>query len=49
MPIRVPDNLPALEALNAESVDIMPQKQAARQDIRHFSPSSKSYAKQKDY
>jgi homoserine O-succinyltransferase len=34
MPIRVPDNLPALRALHAESVDIMPQKQAAKQDIR---------------
>ena len=34
MPIKVPDNLPALKALHAESVDIMPQKQAVRQDIR---------------
>lgn len=34
MPIRVPDNLPALEALNAESVDIMPQQEAVQQDIR---------------
>ena len=34
MPIRVPDNLPALEALHAESVDIIPQQQATRQDIR---------------
>ena len=34
MPIRVPDNLPALRALHAESVDIIPQKQAVRQDIR---------------
>ena len=34
MPIRVPDNLPALRALHAESVDIIPQKQAIRQDIR---------------
>ena len=34
MPIKVPDNLPALEALHAESVDIIPQEQAARQDIR---------------
>ncbi len=34
MPIRVPDNLPALKALHAESVDIIPQKQAVRQDIR---------------
>ena len=34
MPIKVPDNLPALEALHAESVDIIPQQQAARQDIR---------------
>ena len=34
MPIRVPDNLPALEALHAESVDIIPQEQATRQDIR---------------
>ena len=34
MPIKVPDNLPALKALHAESVDIIPQKQAVRQDIR---------------
>ena len=34
MPIKVPDNLPALRALHAESVDIIPQKQAVRQDIR---------------
>ena len=34
MPIKVPDNLPALEALHAESVDIMPQEQATKQDIR---------------
>jgi homoserine O-succinyltransferase len=34
MPIRVPDNLPALRALHAESVDIITQKQAVRQDIR---------------
>ena len=34
MPIRVPNNLPALEALNAEAVDIIPQQQAVSQDIR---------------
>ena len=34
MPIKVPDNLPALETLNAEQVDVMPQELAARQDIR---------------
>jgi len=34
MPIKVPDNLPALEALHAESVDIMPQQKASSQDIR---------------
>jgi len=34
MPIRVPDNLPALRTLHAESVDIITQKQAVRQDIR---------------
>ena len=34
MPIRVPNNLPALETLNAEQVDVMPQETAARQDIR---------------
>ena len=34
MPIRVPNNLPALETLNAEQVDVMPQEMAARQDIR---------------
>ena len=34
MPIRVPDNLPALEALHAEEVDIIAQQDAAQQDIR---------------
>jgi homoserine O-succinyltransferase len=34
MPIRVPNYLPALETLNAEQVDVMPQETAARQDIR---------------
>ena len=34
MPIKVPDNLPALETLNAEQVDVMPQELAACQDIR---------------
>ena len=34
MPIKVPDNLPALEDLLAEQVDVMAQKQALRQDIR---------------
>ena len=34
MPIRVPNNLPALETLNAEQVDVLPQEMAARQDIR---------------
>ena len=34
MPIRVPDNLPALEALHAEEVDIIAQHDAAQQDIR---------------
>ncbi|MEK9849816.1 MAG: homoserine O-succinyltransferase, partial [Candidatus Puniceispirillum sp.] len=34
MPIKVPDNLPALDALHAESVDVIPQETAARQDIR---------------
>ena len=34
MPIRVPNYLPALETLNAEQVDVMPQEMAARQDIR---------------
>ena len=34
MPIRVPNNLPALETLNVEQVDVMPQETAARQDIR---------------
>ena len=34
MPIKVPDNLPALENLHAEQVDVMAQKQALRQDIR---------------
>lgn len=34
MPIRVPDNLPALEALHAEEVDIIAQHDAAKQDIR---------------
>ena len=30
MPIRVPNNLPALETLNAEQVDVMPQEMAAQ-------------------
>jgi len=34
MPIKVPDNLPALENLLAEQVDVMAQEQALRQDIR---------------
>jgi homoserine O-succinyltransferase len=34
MPIKVPDNLPALETLHAEQVDVMAQKQAIHQDIR---------------
>lgn len=34
MPIRVPDNLPALDALEAEAVDIIAQQAAAQQDIR---------------
>ena len=34
MPIRVPNNLPALETLHAEQVDVMSQEMAARQDIR---------------
>ena len=34
MPIKVPDNLPALEDLRAEQVDVMAQTQALRQDIR---------------
>ena len=34
MPIRVPDNLPALETLHAEQVDVIPKKMAGSQDIR---------------
>ncbi len=34
MPIMVPNNLPAMETLNAEQVDVLPQEMAARQDIR---------------
>lgn len=34
MPIRVPDNLPALTELFAEQVDVMAQQQAVSQDIR---------------
>jgi homoserine O-succinyltransferase len=34
MPIKVPDNLPALETLRAEAVDIIPQELAMQQDIR---------------
>ena len=34
MPIKVPDNLPALEDLLKEQVDVMADKQAERQDIR---------------
>ena len=34
MPIKVPDNLPALADLHAEQVDVMASKDALRQDIR---------------
>ena len=34
MPIKVPDNLPALSQLKSEGVDIIPDKLAAKQDIR---------------
>ena len=34
MPIKVPDNLPALDDLQQEQVDVMSDKQAVRQDIR---------------
>ena len=34
MPIKVPDNLPALQDLLKEQVDVMADKQAERQDIR---------------
>ncbi|MGC6536857.1 MAG: homoserine O-succinyltransferase [Candidatus Puniceispirillaceae bacterium] len=34
MPIKVPDNLPALEQLQSEGVDIIPDKLADKQDIR---------------
>ena len=34
MPISVPDNLPALENLLSEGVDLIPDGRAARQDIR---------------
>ena len=37
MPIKVPDNLPALTELFAEQVDVMAQQQAAGQDIRPLS------------
>ena len=34
MPIKVPDNLPALETLSSEGVDLITEQTAARQDIR---------------
>ena len=34
MPIKVPDNLPALDQLHQEGVDIIPDMLAAKQDIR---------------
>ena len=34
MPIKVPDNLPALSQLHQEGVDIIPDMRAAQQDIR---------------
>ena len=34
MPIRVPDNLPALDDLTAEGVDLIASGQATKQDIR---------------
>ena len=34
MPIKVPDNLPALQDLHAEQVDVMAQQEALKQDIR---------------
>jgi len=34
MPIKVPDNLPALDTLRAEQIDVMAQQQAVMQDIR---------------
>ena len=34
MPIKVPDNLPALDQLHKEGVDIIPDMLAAKQDIR---------------
>ena len=34
MPIRVPDNLPALDDLEAEGVDLIASGQATKQDIR---------------
>ena len=34
MPIKVPNNLPALKTLSEEGVDIISEKLAARQDIR---------------
>jgi homoserine O-succinyltransferase len=34
MPIKIPNNLPAADILEAEGIMVMPQSQAARQDIR---------------
>jgi homoserine O-succinyltransferase len=34
MPIKVPDNLPAMETLTSEGVDLITEQTAARQDIR---------------
>ena len=34
MPIKVPDNLPAMKTLTSEGVDLITERTAARQDIR---------------
>jgi len=37
MPIKIPDNLPAVEVLNGENIFVMPENRAAHQDIRPLS------------
>ena len=34
MPIKIPDNLPAMEILTGENIFVMSEERAARQDIR---------------
>ena len=48
MPIKVPDNLPAMETLTSEGVDLITEQTAARQDIRPLRLLLEFDAKEKD-